>query len=1295
MARKAGNATAVWPLSNGSYRVLVTGSGGGVSACGDLQLTAPRGELAEAPGLSAYCRDLDSGAWWTVNPAPASEGPARCRIADRVGAVRVFRRGHGLEVRLDVCVASEIDAEIRLLRVRNLSPRARRLDITTYAELALAPPAAHAAHPAFSKLFVQTEYATAERVLLARRRSRSAEEPEAWAFHIVLPAGTLEFETDRAVFMGRGRDLDCPLAMDPDGGLSGTTGNVLDPILSLRRRLRLRAGETRILAVCLGFARSRAAALAAARKLQRWQFLQAAFAAAQRRERALRSALRMSSHQARRWVALAGAIFSRRASPAPGAIARCRGRTLEELTAYGIAPELPLVAVRARAPQVLRDAVRAHAWWRANGLDVQLAVLCETPAQCAAAARLLAAAGDPQNGSRAQRIFLCNRQELGTRALELVEAAAWAILPRPRRSARPRIARQQRPLAAPARTGSPPSSVRAQSAPEVSSAPRPAGEFDNGYGYFLPAEREYAIRVQPGTRGHFLLPPAPWINVVANERFGFVASETGAGFTWSENSRENRLTPWSNDPLCDPHEEALYVRDEDARVFWSPLPGPVPAPAPYEVRHGHGYSRWVHASFELEQQVTLFVPRGERSKILWLHLRNTAAQMRHLSVFAYCRLALGSAPSPSVRARVDAKARAVLAENPLRRHALGRRIAFLAPLRGDGSRAAFAADRRSFLGPRLSPAEPAALRTAQLLDGRPGEGTDTCAAAQIRLRLRRGETADCAFLFGEARSRAEAVRIVRRYQAKGRQLGEHCARRLAAVRRFWRTLTTAIQAETPARAIDLVLDGWLLYQTTSCRLWGRSAFYQSGGAFGFRDQLQDAAALVYSRPDLTRAQILLHAAHQFVEGDVLHWWHPPFDCGTRTRFSDDLLWLPYIAVFYAETTGDWAVFDEPARFLVARELAPGEDEAYLQPRDSGQRADLYAHCCRAIDRSLRVGQHGLPLMGTGDWNDGMNRVGRRGAGESVWLGFFLCAVLEGFAAVCRRRGDAERARRYAAHRQRLRAALEEAGWDGQWYRRAYYDDGTPLGSAQNDECRIDALVQAWAVISRVADRNRAAQAMEAVHRLLVVEDLGLVRLLWPPFDRSPQDPGYIKGYVPGIRENGGQYTHAALWVVRAFAEIGERDRAAALLESLSPAARAGGPAAVERYRVEPYAVAADVYTTPPHAGRGGWTWYTGSAAWMYRVALESILGFRITGGHTLHLEPRIPDHWPGYHLRYRLPDGKTIYDIEVRNPSGCAARISKAILDGARAKTDGTRAIVPLLADEREHRVALELGELP
>jgi cellobiose phosphorylase len=1232
-------------LSNGRYTVLATAAGTGCSRFDDIALTAWSADPTEdADGCFIYVRDIESGVVWSVGAQPMARAAERYETSRRPGVATIVRLDDGIETTTELCVVPDDDVELRRIRLRNLSGRTRRLEVTSYAEVVLNQAAAHAAHPGFSKLFVQTAYAAEVGAVLARRRPRSSTERTGWMVHALAGGGPVEHETDRVRFLGRGRTAANPAAFGVS--LSGTTGNVLDPVFALRRTITLPAGGQAELTLVGGAGDTRERVIGYARRYASPTTVESAFAQAEDGERTLLSRLGIEDHDAARFDDLAVAVEYGDPALTAGATGGERGQGV--LARLGLSPARRLLVVEAA------EIATAISYWQAKCVHIETLLLSDHPTGAASAA-----------GCAVRPRADVSAADLGAlRALghPVVSGASLCA-----------------PEGAPRR----PARVRAAS---LEATPRPADGgllFDNGYGGFGPDGSEYVIRV--GTQR----PPVPWVNVVANERFGFLVSEAGAGYTWSRNSRENRLTPWSNDPVADPHGEALYLRDEDDGAFWSPLPGPVAPPAAVEARHGFGYSTWSHTSRELAQDVCMFVPRADPVRIVRVRLTNTGARPRHLSVFSYARLVLGVLPAESgrsVETWLDAESTVLCARNPLNGDFAGA-IVFAAAVAPDAVRPVHVTgDRTAFLGRHGTPGDPAALHDAATLDGRTGAGLDPCAALQVSLAVAPGATVECDLLLGEAATEDEALALVARYRQP-----RAISQALDEVRGFWRTTLSAVRVETPSPGLDLMLNGWLVYQNMSCRLWGRSAFYQSGGAFGFRDQLQDSAALVYTRPDLTRAQIVLHAGHQFVEGDVLHWWHPPADRGTRTRFSDDLVWLPYVTAFYVGATGDASVLDEMAPFLTARLLAPGEDEVYLLPSLSGESADVYAHCCRALDRSLTRGMHGLPLMGTGDWNDGMNRVGREGRGESTWLGFFLYLVLGEFLPLCERRGDGARVARYREYRESLRAALESAGWDGAWYRRAYYDDGTPLGSAVNDECRIDALAQAWAVISKAAPPERAALAMDAVERELVDEQAGFIRLLAPPFDQTAHDPGYIKGYVPGIRENGGQYTHAALWVIRALAELGRRERAATLLEMIGPVAHTT-PAALPAYQVEPYVVVADIYSTPPHVGRGGWTWYTGSAGWMYRVALESVLGLTLHGGTTLRIAPRVPDAWPRFGVSWRLADGKTRYEVEVLNPARNAAAVVGVTVDGRHEPIEDGAAVVPLVSDGAIHRVVATMG---
>jgi cyclic beta-1,2-glucan synthetase len=795
--------------------------------------------------------------------------------------------------------------------------------------------------------------------------------------------------------------------------------------------------------------------------------------------------------------------------------------------------------------------------------------------------------------------------------------------------------------------------------------------FQNGLGGFTPDGSEYVITLESEQTT-----PAPWVNVIANPNFGTVVSESGGAYTWALNSHELRLTPWNNDPVTDATGEAFYLRDEQSGDFWSPTSGPARGATPYVTRHGFGYSIFEHAENGIISELTVYVAIDAPVKFATLILRNVSGRARRISVTGYWEWVFGDLRQNGllhVQTQVDADSGALLACNPYNAE-FSEWIAFVdvdAPTR------TLTGDRNEFLGRNGDPSFPAALKREHL-SGKTGAGLDPCGAVQITVELPDGQERETCFRLGAGRGLAEVQDLIQRFRgAKASQLA------LEGVRQYWKQTLGTVQVETPDPSVNLIANGWLFYQTLSCRLWGRTGFYQSGGAFGFRDQLQDVMALVHAEPALTREHLLRSAAHQFREGDVLHWWHPPTGRGVRTHTSDDYLWLPYVTCRYVSAVGDTTVLEERVPFLEGRPLKPEEESYYDLPKRSDESATLYEHCVRSIENGLKFGVHGLPLMGSCDWNDGMNLVGKEGKGESVWLAFFLYDVLTRFAELARSRNDISFADRCLSRAKQLQANVEEQGWDGEWYRRAYFDNGEPLGSHINLECQIDSLPQSWSVISGGGDPHRARQAMQAVDQRLVRREKGLIQLFDPPFDKSDLHPGYIKGYVPGVRENGGQYTHAAIWTVMAFALLGDHERAWELVGLLNPINHATTPAAASVYKVEPYVIAADVYAVAPHTGRGGWTWYTGSAGWTYRLLIETLLGLD-REGNQLRLVPRLPKSWATCKIRYRF--GKTPYHISIsRLTDGLPNR---AFLDG-RAMADTT---IPLVDDGQEHNVELRLA---
>ncbi|MGB5294194.1 MAG: glucoamylase family protein [Thermoanaerobaculia bacterium] len=1275
-------------LSNGRYTVMVTAAGSGFSRCGGLAVTRWREDTTrDCWGSFLFLRDAETGDVWSAGFQPSGTEADAYDVVYSEDRAKILQRHRSLLIALEIVVSSEDDAELRRLTVTNLENHDREIDVTSYAEVVLAPQGADEAHPAFSNLFVETEFVPKLGTLLATRRPRSAVDPQVWLAHLAAvegeTVGQLQYESDRTRFLGRGRGIRRPRSVVDGVELSNTAGTVLDPIVSLRHRMAIPALGTVNLVFTMLVASSREEALEVAEKYCQPATFERESSLAWTQASVQLHHLRINRDEAHLFQRLANRLLyvDQTLRAAPQDLARSHSGP-SGLWAYGISGDLPIALLRIETEEDLglaRQLLRAHEYWYRKGIVADLVILNAQGTSYAPGLQdsieamvqaIQSAAGHedhPEHGG----VFLLRADLVPSRDQILLRAAARVVILARRGTLSEQVVRLQqlRPAPGPAPLRSSRKTAKTVSPPVLDL------EFFNGLGGFTPDGREYVTALGKGQ-----WTPAPWINVVANPGFGFQVSESGSGYTWSENSRENKLTPWSNDPVSDPPGETFYVRDEDSGLLWGPTSLPIREEAwPYVIRHGQGYSRFEHISHGIALDLLQFVPLRDPIKISRLTLENWSGHKRRLSVTAYAEWVLGvgrSGSAPFVVTEIDPVTGAMFARNAWNGE-FADRIAF-ADL--GGRQTSCTGDRLEFLGRNASLDHPASLENGAQFSGKVGAGLDPCAALQTTVELEPGQRTEVLFFLGQGDGHEQARSLVDRYRTMS------CAALLREVQHHWDQVLGAVQVKTPDPSMDLLLNRWLLYQTLSCRIWGRSAFYQSGGAYGFRDQLQDVMALVVTEPEIARQHLLRASARQFPEGDVQHWWHPPTGRGVRTRISDDRLWLPYAVTHYLKTTEDRTVLDAEIPWLEGAALEAGQQEAYFEPNGSEDRATLYEHCARALDRSLEVGSHGLPLMGAGDWNDGMNRVGHEGRGESVWLGWFLLENLKEFAEIADSREEVERAARWRAGAASLDASLEREAWDGAWYKRAFFDDGTPLGSAENEECQIDSISQSWAVLSGAGNEVRARLAMESVERRLVRRESGLLLLFSPPFDRTPLDPGYIKGYVPGIRENGGQYTHAAIWSVAAFAMLGEGDKAADLFNLLNPIHHSSGWADLHRYKVEPYAIAADVYSEPPHEGRGGWTWYTGAAAWFYRAGLEWILGFQKRGS-ALSIDPCIPKDWKRFEIVYR--HGDALYRITVENPKGVCRGVSRISLDGIQLSAE---ALVPLVDDAREHQVQVVLG---
>ncbi|MCK9398000.1 MAG: phosphorylase, partial [Methylobacter sp.] len=1275
-------------LSNGRYAVMITAAGSGYSVCEKLAVTRWREDVTrDCWGSYIYLRNLADGRIWSAGYQPTAAVPDRYEVVFLEDRVRISREDGTIASHLEIIVSPEDDAEIRCLSLTNNGSHTQEIEVTSYSEIVLAPPMADSAHPAFSNLFIQTEFLPQACGLIAQRRPRADNDPRIWAAHVLacndIGAG-LQYETDRVKFCGRGQTLRAPAAVIDGRPLSNTVGAVLDPIFSLRTRVSIEPGATVHVTFTTLVAPSRQAVEDLADKYHNAATFNRVSDLAWTHAQIQLRHLRIKPDEAQLFQSLANRLLYADSSlRASGKLMQLNTLNVTGLWRLSISGDRPIVLLRVASIEdraIADQLLRAHEYWRMKCLSVDLVILNEKEITYANELQTLLEGMVRENQAFTAlheyggygEIFVLRADQLSEEERVLLQTSARAVLLSSRGTLSEQLMRHPKPtpdfiypqaLAAP---------VVDSSEPLIATADL---EFFNGLGGFADDGREYVIVLGKGQ-----WTPAPWINVIANAEFGFTVSELGGGCTWSLNSRMNQLTPWSNDPVSDPPGEVFYIQDDETGDLWTPTALPIRVDnAGYVIRHGQGYSRFEHASHGIHSELLQFVSSDDPIKISTLTLKNNSGRPRKLSVTAYVEWVLGASrtnTAPYIVTELDQATGALFAYNHLDMD-FGQRIAFVDLA---GLQTAWTCNRTEFVGRNGSLDAPIALTRSRPLRNRVGAGLDPCAAMTAQVELAVDQSIEIVFLFGQGSDREHAGELVQRYRAADIQ------QTFAGVKQSWDKTLRKIQVKTPDRGLDLMLNGWLLYQILSCRMWARAAFYQAGGAFGFRDQLQDSMALAVARPDLARAHILRAATHQFVEGDVQHWWHPPSNRGVRTHFSDDLIWLPYVVAHYVKVSGDRAVLDEMTPFLAGPVLGPEQEDAYFEPTPSEQQASLFEHCARTLDLSLKVGAHGLPLMGSGDWNDGMNRVGHLGKGESVWLAWFLIATLSEFAGVAEARGDTEHAVGWREHAAKLKVSVEAEGWDVSWYKRAYYDDGTPLGAASNSECRIDSLAQSWGVISGAADPERARQAMNSVWEYLIRYGDDLVLLFTPPFDKTLLDPGYIKGYLPGVRENGGQYTHAAVWCVIAYAMLGDGDQAADLLHMLNPINRTANRTGVYAYKVEPYVIAADIYAVPPHVRRGGWTWYTGAAGWFYRAGLEWLLGLNIRAGK-MHFNPCIPRDWRSYSLSYQHEE--THYDITISNPGGVSKGIVLIELDGvAQTESDG----IPLLHDGQNHQVLVVIS---
>jgi cyclic beta-1,2-glucan synthetase len=1261
-------------LSNGHYTVMISTSGSGYSSCNDTAVSRWREDATrDIYGSYVFLHDTSTKQSWSATYQPTAVRPDDYEVTFTEDKAKFIREDNGIITTLEIVVSVEENAEIRRVSIKNTNIFSKEIEITSYGEVVLAPQATDVMHPAFSNLFVETEYLAESSTLIASRRPRSAKEQCLWMAHTIAVEGTtkagIEYETDRARFLGRGHSIRDAVAVIEGQPLSNTVGPVLDPIVSLRTRINIPSGATRNILFSTMTGNSREEIIELADKYHDPSIFERASSLAWTYSQAQLHHLAIDDVEANLFQQLASnLVYSSSVTRPSSKNLKLNSANVTGLWAHSISGDYPILLVHIDNIEdvgLVSELLHAYEYLRLKRFFFDLVIINEKANSYVQDLQIILE--NMVQTSWQSNVFVLRADLLSKAEKELFETAARIVLYCKDGSLTDQVISFQRSISKLIYQNKNRFSNISQSKVSLD---QPALEFFNGLGGFANNGKEYVIILNK-----LQYTPAPWINIIANSQIGFLVSESGSGYSWSLNSRENQISTWSNDPVEDPSSEIFYILDEESKEFWTPTALPIRCEnTTYISKHGQGYSSFEHLSHGIESRLTQFVSYDDPIKISRLYLKNHSNKARRLSILAYIELVLGSsraANAPYIITEIDDETKAMFAYNPWSID-FGKRITFIDFC---GKQVSSTADRKEFIGRNGNLKQPAALIEGKALSGKFGAGLDPCFAQKLLVELSANESVELTFFLGQSDDKESAINLIKNYRSRDLNLV------LDNVKNQWEATLGKIEVETPDRETDFLLNRWSLYQTLTCRYLARTAFYQAGGAYGFRDQLQDVMALVVSHPEITRAQILKACAQQFPEGDVQHWWHPPSNKGVRTKCSDDSLWLPYTLHHYIKNTGDYKILDEQITFIEGRSLLSEEESAYYEPTKSIQTATVLEHCKRILDRSMKVGAHGLPLIGSGDWNDGMNMIGHKGYGESVWLGWFLYATLVNYSALVKDYYKDDSIVLWLKHAEDLKHSLETETWDGAWYKRAYFDDGTPLGSASNAECRIDSIAQSWSVISKAADIDRATKAMESVEKHLVKTGDNLLLLFTPPFDKTQHDPGYIKGYLPGIRENGGQYTHAATWTVIAFAMLGNGNKAYELFSMLNPINHTNTRAGVYKYKIEPYVVAADIYSEPPHVGRGGWSWYTGSAAWIYRTGIEWILGLTVTE-NTLWINPCIPDDWKGFTVKYK--HGSAKYIVSVTNVNSTGNKVKVIELDGQIIPEDKG---IPLIDDNREHLV--------
>jgi len=1270
-------------LSNENYTIYMDQFGQGFSKHNDIYLNKYRKTNESFNGICFYIKDVKNKNLWTNTLKPNISTPSKYIVNFAPDRNKYLRTDGLIDTITKITISPDDDVEIRQIELKNNSNEEVYLEITSYFEPILSRIDDHIAHPAFCNLFLSYEYIEELNGIMIKRRSRDKSKNDKYALVLFFPdediLGDYEYEIDKTKFIGRDRSILNPIALESEKILQKQMNMTLNPIVALRRTIKIESNKSKKLNLILLFSENREDIIKTAEKYNSKDAVNRIFSLSRAKSIIEARYSNLKAKQINTFQKIAGYLLNSN-------LIRnfniknidCKNKSQCDLWKFGISGDNPILLVKIKYVndvETVKELLKAHEYLRLKNVVFDLVILNEEKNSYEKYVNeALLSAVLSSNSSYLLNsfggIFILDSNNLKKEEKDLLQLVSSMIFDAHRGGIEEQIDELEDDI-----KGELPNYVLEKEKRELYKEYNndllalPELKYFNELGGFLENGKEYIIKLNKETKT-----PMPWSNILVNKQFGTLVTAAGGGYTWNKNSRENRLTTWYNETIEDIPAEVIYIKDKEEKTSWSITLNPKSNSQDYIAKFGFGYSEFINSNLGISTNLNIFVPQNDDVKINKLNIKNNMSYKRSLKIVYYLNLSLGmdiAKHAEYINIEKDETFNLIYLKN-IFKNEFKDEFAYVSC---SEKISGYTGSKEEFFG-LGDISNPQGLNLINF-SNQNSIGQSNIIAIEIDTEIDANESKDISIILGSTTSKEVAKDVAYKYYKIS-----NCNKELENTKEFWNEHLNVLQVKTPVESTNILLNAWLLYQVISSRLWGRTGYYQSGGAFGFRDQLQDVLGIIYVLPEQVRAQIIEHAKHQFYEGDVEHWWHKESKKGIRTRFSDDLLWLAYVVEEYIRITDDTDILKEEVSYLDGDKLLDNEDEKYQETKESNIKGSIYEHVVKAIDRSLELGDKGLPFMGSGDWNDGMNTVGNKGNGQSVWLGFFLFDILNKILPICEMMCDKERIEIYKLKKEQLKNALNINAWDGRWFKRAFFDDGTPLGSIENDECRIDAISQSWACISNAADNDKKYICMESLENQLIDKENSIIKLLDPPFNNTKLEPGYIKSYMPGVRENGGQYTHAAIWAIIAFCSLGLGEKAHEYFKMINPIENARTKEAANKYKVEPYVMAADVYSVGNLAGRGGWTWYTGSGSWMYKAGIENILGFN-KKGNILTINPCIPAQWDEYSIRYKYE--QTIYNIEVKNPNHKNTGVEEIYIDNIRSFKNE----IELINDNNVHNIKL------